>query len=212
MKVLLKQDVANLGYAGEVMNVADGYGRNYLIPQGLAVKATAGVLKDAANWRERAAARMAELRQEHEALANRIGGLRLSFIARAGERGKLYGSITSQDITDRLNKELGTEVDRRNIVGAPLRQIGEHQISVRLSRDYQPLITVDIHPEAPVGRMAAAKAKVQPAAEAELLDEPAAMDEAAAEPEVVDELYVAAAEDLDEEWEELVDEEAEETA
>lgn len=147
MKVLLKKDVDNLGYAGEVVNVADGYGRNYLVPRDLAVKATPSVLKEAAAWRERAASRMAEMRKEHRALAERITEAHLVFTARAGETGKLYGSITTNDIVEELNKELGTELDRRTVVGEPLRQLGEHMVSVRLSRDFQPQVKVIIHPE-----------------------------------------------------------------
>lgn len=147
MKVLLKEDVSNLGYAGEVMDVADGYGRNYLIPQGMAVKATPGVLSAAKTWRDRAKVRLAELRKEHEALSERITQTHLVFHARAGESGKLYGSVTTNDVVDALNKELGTSVDRRAVVGEPLRQLGEHQVTVRLSRDYQPQVVVHIHPE-----------------------------------------------------------------
>ena len=147
MKVLLKEDVSNLGYAGEVMDVADGYGRNYLIPQGMAVKATPGVLAGAQAWRERAKVRLAEVRKEHEVLSNRIGGTKLVFTAKAGETGKLYGSITTNDIVDQLNKMLGTSIDRRSIIGEPLRQLGEHHVTVRLSRDYQPQVVVNIHPE-----------------------------------------------------------------
>jgi large subunit ribosomal protein L9 len=147
MKVLLKEDVSNLGYAGEVMDVADGYGRNFLIPQGMAVKATPGVLTAAKTWRERAKVRLSELRKEHEALAERISEARLNFHAKAGESGKLYGSVTTNEIVDTLNAELGTSIDRRSVVGEPLRQLGEHQVTVRLSRDYQPQIMVYIHPE-----------------------------------------------------------------
>lgn len=146
MKVLLKEDVDNLGYTGEVLQVADGYGRNFLIPRGMAVKASPGVLKQAHSWRERAAVRLAELRREHEALALRINDTNLNFYARAGETGKLYGSITTADITDQLNETLGTDVDRRIVMGGPLRQLGEHRVTVRLSRDYQPHVVVQIHP------------------------------------------------------------------
>jgi large subunit ribosomal protein L9 len=146
MKVLLKEDVDNLGYTGEVLKVADGYGRNYLIPRGLAVMATPGVLKQAQSWRERAAIRLTELRREHEALARKINDTHLNFFARAGETGKLYGSVTTADITDQLNETLGTDVDRRLVLGGSLRQLGEHRVTVRLSRDYQPQILVNIHP------------------------------------------------------------------
>jgi len=146
MKVLLKEDIDNLGYAGEVMSVADGYGRNFLIPQGKAVKATPSVLKQANVWRERAAVRMVELKKEHEALAARIAEVNLEFTARAGETGKLYGSVTTADIVEQLNDSLGTEeIDRRSVIGDPLRQLGEHKVTIRLSRDYQPQLTVNIN-------------------------------------------------------------------
>ena len=150
MKVLLKEDVSNLGYAGEVMDVANGYGRNYLIPQGMAIKATPGALSSAKAWRERAKIRLTELRKEHEALSTRISEVNLIFYAKAGETGKLYGSVTTNDVVDALNAELGTSVDRRSIVGEPLRQLGDHQVTVRLSRDYQPQVMVTIHPEGEV--------------------------------------------------------------
>jgi large subunit ribosomal protein L9 len=147
MKVLLREDVDNLGYAGEVANVADGYGRNYLIPRGMAVKATSSVLKDAQSWRDRAAARVEELRKEHELLAERIREARLEFFAKAGEMGKLYGSVTTMDITEQLNETLGTDIDRRIVGTGPLRQLGEHKVTVRLSHENQPQVTVVINLE-----------------------------------------------------------------
>ena len=146
MKVLLKNDVHNLGYAGEVLDVANGYGRNYLIPKGLAVKATGSVLREAEAWRERAAVRVSEIRQEHEVLAGQINEARLIFYARAGETGKLYGSVTTADIASKLNEELGTDIDRRLISSAALRQLGEHKVTIKLGRDFHPQITVNVHP------------------------------------------------------------------
>ena len=184
MKVLLKEDVSNLGYAGEVMEVANGYGRNYLIPQGLAVKATAGELAAAKAWRERAKVRLAELRKEHEALSEKISQARLNFYAKAGETGKLYGSVTTNDIVDALNEELGTNVDRRSIVGEPLRQLGEHQVTVRLSRDYQPQIMVSIHPE---GELEEEEVEVEEEVEAVVEETPEAEVDSDVEAEVVEE-------------------------
>ncbi len=147
MKVLLKEDVDNLGYAGEVYDVADGYGRNYLIPQGMAVKASPNVMKQAEAWRKKAEARRAELRAEHEELSARIEETKLVFTARAGDTGKLYGSITTSQVTDALNETLGTDIDRRKVGIEPLRQLGEHQVIVRLSADFQPHVTVRIESE-----------------------------------------------------------------
>ncbi len=122
----------------------------------MAVKATPGVLSAAKAWRDRAKVRLNELRKEHEALSERISDVKLVFYARAGETGKLYGSVTTNDIVDSLNKTLGTSIDRRNVVGEPLRQLGEHHVTVHLSRDYHPQVTVRIHPEGtePVARTA----------------------------------------------------------
>lgn len=148
MKVLLKQDVDNIGLAGEVHKVSNGYGRNFLLPQGMAVIASPGMLKQADGWRRKAEAHREELRQEYQALATRIENVRLTFTARAGETGKLYGSVTTSQIADALNEELGTEVDRRKVGVEPLRQLGEHKVVVRLSGDYQPEVIVVIENEA----------------------------------------------------------------
>lgn len=180
MKVLLKEDVDNLGYKGEVMDVADGYGRNYLIPRGLAVKATSGALNEARAWRERAAARMAELQREHESLSARISETILNFTARAGETGKLYGSITTADVVDQLNETLGTEIDRRTLAGQPLRQLGDHMVTVRLSRDYAPQLRVVIHPFEEE-EVASEGEDAEVADAAEETEAPAAAEEAAGE-------------------------------
>ncbi len=147
MKVLLKKDVDTLGYAGEVFTVADGYGRNYLLPQGLAVKATPNEMKKAEAWRKQADTRREELRAEHEKLAERIVEVTLTFEARAGDSGKLYGSITTSQIADDLNELLGTEIDRRKVGNEPLRQLGAHKVVVRLSGEHQPEMTVVVNPE-----------------------------------------------------------------
>ena len=147
MKVLLKEDVENLGYAGEVHKVADGFGRNYLLPNGMAVMASPGMMKQAEVWRKKAEARRAEQRAEFEALSASIQAVRLSFTARAGSNGKLYGSITTAQIADALNEELSTEIDRRKVGVEPLRQLGEHDVVVRLSGEFQPTFTVVIESE-----------------------------------------------------------------
>lgn len=169
MKVLLKEDVDNLGYAGEVHTVADGYGRNFLLPKGMAVKATPDVMKQAEAWRKRAEARRAELRAEHDLLAEKIRAVTITFTARAGENGKLYGSITTAQIADKLNEQLGTEIDRRKVGSEPLRQLGEHRLQVRLSGDHHPEFIVLVQQEgAPA---AAATAAAEPVIAAETVDE-----------------------------------------
>lgn len=147
MKVLLKEDVENLGLAGEVYDVANGYGRNYLVPKGFAVKASPGVMNQAELWRKKAEARRAEIRAEYEALAEKIMEVTLNYTARASETGKLFGSVTTAQITDDLNAELGTEIDRRKVGVESLRQLGEHKVVVRLNADIQPELTVIIEGE-----------------------------------------------------------------
>jgi large subunit ribosomal protein L9 len=162
MKVLLKEDVDNLGYAGEVHTVADGFGRNFLLPNGLAVKATPDVMKQAESWRKHAENRRAELRAEHDLLSDKIRTVTLTFTSRAGDTGKLYGSITTAQIADKLNEALGTDIDRRKVGNEPLRQLGEHQVVVRLSADHHPEFTVIVAPEGglPVQPAAAVEAPV----------------------------------------------------
>lgn len=175
MKVLLKEDVDNLGYAGEVHAVADGFGRNYLLPKGMAVKATPAEMKQAEAWRKRAEARRNELRAEHDQLSDKIRAVTLKFHARAGEGGKLYGSITTAQIADELNRMLGTDLDRRKVGGDAIRTLGEHSIVVRLGADHHPQFMVLVEPE---GGPAPAK-KAAPVAAVEVVDEVEAIEELA---------------------------------
>jgi len=138
MKVLLIKDVYKLGHAGDVKKVASGYGRNYLLPQGLAVLATPGALKEADRIRETAAQQRAILNQEMSGIAEVLSNTVLLFNAKAGETGKLYGSITSQMIVDGIKAKSGVEVDRRDIESDPIRSLGEHMIKVRLTVDLTP--------------------------------------------------------------------------
>lgn len=147
MKVLLIKDVYKLGRAGDVKKVADGYGRNYLIPQGMAVLATEGALKQAERIRQKAAETRSLLNQEMAVVAEALGKLHLSFGARAGETGKLYGSITSQDVADQIFKKTGFSVKRQQIDMQPLRTLGEHIIRVRLTMDLIPELKVIVYRE-----------------------------------------------------------------
>lgn len=148
MKVLLVQDVANVGSAGEVKEVAGGYGRNYLIPKGLAVLATRGQVKQA---EERLAAqrkRDEAARRDTEALAARINGQTLRFTARVGELDRLYGSVTNADVAEKLQQVLGIEVDRRRIdLDEPIRRIGIYPVKIRLAQGIEPMINVIVEGE-----------------------------------------------------------------
>jgi large subunit ribosomal protein L9 len=162
MKVLLLEDVDNLGLAGHVVTVADGYGRNYLIPRGLAKVASKGALKQADQVRKAGERKRARQLADAQDLARRIEGLTLIFQARAGEKGKLYGSITTADMAHGLERELGQEFDRRKIISDPLRQIGEHSVQIRLMTDVSASLKVVIEPEG--GQVeVAAESEVEPA-------------------------------------------------
>lgn len=164
MKVLLIKDVYKLGRAGDVKRVADGYGRNFLIPQSLAVLATPGALKQVDHIRTQASAKRTELNSELGGLAEQLKGLVIPFASKAGETGKLYGSITSQMIADAINEKIGSTIDRRNIEVQPIRTLGEHKAHVRLTIDLTPEIMILVHKEGEVPNLPATQAPVQPAA------------------------------------------------
>lgn len=147
MKVLLLEDVYNLGRAGEVKKVANGYGRNYLIPQGLAVLATPGALAQAQHIQEEADLRRSILNKEMSVVADKLEGVRLEFPARAGETGKLYGSITTQMISESLSDKLGVEINKRQIDSQPLRLLGMHKVKVRLTIDLIPEFDIVVYRE-----------------------------------------------------------------
>ena len=143
MKVLLTQDVEKLGHAGDVKEVSGGYGRNYLLPKGLAVLATKGQVKQAEERLASQQKRLQAARKDAEALAARITGQTLRFIARVGELDRLYGSITSADIAEKLKAQTGVEVDRRRIdLDEPIKRIGIYPIKVQLVAGLEPLINV----------------------------------------------------------------------
>lgn len=147
MKVLLIKDVYKLGRAGDVKKVADGYGRNFLIPQGLAVLATAGAVAQADKIRSQADEKRAVLNNELSGVAEILSGLVLAFPVKAGETGKLYGSITPAMIADAIKAQSEVEVNRRQLDFEPIRNLGKHMIRVRLTIDLIPEITVIVHRE-----------------------------------------------------------------
>ncbi|OJX46139.1 MAG: 50S ribosomal protein L9 [Chloroflexi bacterium 44-23] len=159
MKVLLLKDVYKLGRAGDVKKVADGYGRNYLIPQGFALLATPGAMKQADQIRKNAIERRAVLNNELSGVSQAIEGLVLTFASKAGETGKLYGSITNQMIADAINEKVATTIDRRQIEIQPIRNLGEHKALVRLTVDLVPAITVIVHREGEVVKFAKTETK-----------------------------------------------------
>lgn len=161
MKVLLLKDVYKLGRAGDVKRVADGYGRNFLLPQGLAVLATSGALKQAENIRTEAAENRAVLNKEMSGVASKLVNVVLTFPAKAGETGKLYGSITPQMIVEAIQKKAGVEVSRRQLDSEPIRTLGEHTVHVRLTMDLVPEVTVIVHREGEAPALLEAQAKAE---------------------------------------------------
>jgi large subunit ribosomal protein L9 len=147
MRVLLLKDVYKLGRAGDVKKVADGYGRNYLFPKGLAVLATPGAVTQADKIRSAAETQRSKLNQELGGVAEKIGGLTLVFPAKAGETGKLYGSITTAVLAEALQRESGFAVDKRQIDCEPIRTLGVHPARLRLTIDLVPTFSVVVHRE-----------------------------------------------------------------
>jgi len=135
MKVILKEDVPNLGDIGEVVTVASGYARNYLIPRNLAVEASTRNIKYFEHLKRAMAARVEKARKEKQSLAEKIGAVTLTFTARAGEDGKLFGSITSMDVQKKLQEE-GIDIDRKRIIiPDPIKRVGEYTVQVKLHSD-----------------------------------------------------------------------------
>lgn len=147
MKVLLIKDVYKLGRAGEVKKVADGYGRNYLLPQGLAVLATTGALRQAEKIGAQAEIRRTALNSELKELADRINGVTLTFSAKAGETGKLYGSITTADVATAIQEKTRYEIKKQQIDMQPIRNLGEFTAHVRLTMDLVPEVKITVHRE-----------------------------------------------------------------
>lgn len=148
MRIILKQDVPELGQEGDVEEVADGYARNYLIPQGMAVKATEGALKDLRHRQVVQARKQERMKKRSERLARRLTAHTLTFEVKTGTTGRLYGSVTDADIAKALEEEVGEEFDRRDIpLSEPIRKVGEHFVPVRLMPEVEPQIKVLVKPE-----------------------------------------------------------------
>jgi len=145
MEVILLKDVERVGRAGEVRDVAPGYARNYLIPQGLATRVTIGTLKQMQQQRQAEARREEELEAEAREFAAELEGVTLTLSAKTGEKDRLYGSITSGDIAVALEREIGKSVDRRKIgLEEPIRELGTYSVPFKLLSDLAPTITVDV--------------------------------------------------------------------
>jgi large subunit ribosomal protein L9 len=147
MRILLRADVDNLGKKGDLVDVADGYARNFLVPRGLALKANPGMQKQADAMRRNRDARDRHEREAAQALAAQFEGRTITIKARAGAEGKLFGSVTAVDIAEAVQKQTGAELDRRKItLDEPLKELGPADLPVRLHPDV--LATLHIEVEA----------------------------------------------------------------
>jgi large subunit ribosomal protein L9 len=133
MQLILKQDVPNLGRGGDVVKVKPGYGRNYLLPRGLALVATAKNMSELEHHRKALAARAAKLRKDAESLVERLGQLSLTLERKSGEQNKLFGSVTPKDLEDALRSQ-GLEIDRKKIqLEEPIKSLGHYTVAIKLA-------------------------------------------------------------------------------
>jgi large subunit ribosomal protein L9 len=146
MEVILREDVANLGRIGEVVRVKDGYARNYLLPRGLAVEANRRNLRILDHQRRLISAKLERERKEGEALAQRLASVAITVAARAGEDGRLFGSVTNLDL-ERLLAERGLAIERRRILlEEPIKALGNYTVPIQVARDLQTAISVTVEP------------------------------------------------------------------
>jgi len=148
MEVILKEDVPKLGHRGEVVKVAEGYGRNYLLPRKLAIEATQGNKAVVEQMKQSAVRRSAVEKSDAESLAKQLEAVSLTFERKAGEKDHLFGSVTSSDLAEALEKK-GFNIDRRKIqLPEPLKSLGDFEVPIKLHRDVATKIKVSIHKEA----------------------------------------------------------------
>jgi large subunit ribosomal protein L9 len=145
MRIVLRDDVEKLGKKGDLVDVADGYARNYLVPRGLAMKATRGVVAQAESMRRNRESREVRDRQAAEALVPQLAAKRIEVKARAGEGGKLFGSVTTTDIVAAIAEQTGVTLDRRDVtLDEPIRELGSVEVSVKLDAGVEATVGVDV--------------------------------------------------------------------
>lgn len=147
MKLILIADVDKLGTKGEIVDVSDGYARNFLLPRSKAVKATEGAVQQAESLRKAREEAERQAKEEAERIATQLVGTRVVLAARAGDEGRLYGSIGVTDVVEGIRKFTGVEVDRKTVdLPEPIREIGLHDVQIRLHDEVQFPITLDVIP------------------------------------------------------------------
>ena len=144
MKIVLRADVANLGNKGDLVEVAPGYARNYLVPKGLAMAASAGVTKQAEAMRRSRQVRDRREKEGAEATARQLAAKRIEIKARSGEGGRLFGSVTSADIAEAVEAQTGIKLDRRKLSVEPIKSLGTHEVPVRLHGEVEVPLTIEV--------------------------------------------------------------------
>ena len=145
MKIILQKPVEKLGDPGDVVEVADGYARNYLIPRAMAVRAHKGAVVHAQNLKRAHASRMSQQKAEFEAIAATLIARQVSIAARAGEEGRLFGSVTAADIAEAIVAQTGIDVDRKDVhLDEPIRSLGTHEVRVHLFPEVDPVLTLEV--------------------------------------------------------------------
>lgn len=145
MKIILADDVDNLGTKGDVVSVADGYARNYLVPKGLALMASKGALKQAEQMRRAREEREQKVKEEAAGRVSKLGATSVYISARAGEGGRLFGSVTKTDVARAILEQLGEDVDRHVIrLDDPIRTLGSHSVEIHLHEEVNALVTVEV--------------------------------------------------------------------
>jgi large subunit ribosomal protein L9 len=147
MKLILRSDLDGLGKRGDIVDVADGYGRNYLLPRGLALKASPGAVEQAARMRRARDLRDAAAREAAQSIATTLVPKIITIPAKAGNEGKLFGSVTVADVVDAVREQTGIELERRQLTADPMRSVGQHTVMAKLHADVAFPITVEIVPE-----------------------------------------------------------------
>ena len=145
MKIILRSDVTDVGKKGDIVDVADGFARNYLVPKGFALRATSGNIEQAAAMRRSRDLRDAKDRGAAEEIAQKLVPKIITVKAKSGAEGKLFGSVTSADVAAAVQDQTGVEVDRRKLhLDEPIKSLGTHQVPTRLHPDVEFAITVEV--------------------------------------------------------------------
>ncbi|MDI9484851.1 MAG: 50S ribosomal protein L9 [Lawsonella sp.] len=148
MKVILQADVKKIGKKGDVVEVAEGYGRNYLIPRGLAVEASAGNLRHVAEVKKAEAVKADRELKEAERIGSALRDKAVQVPAKVGDGGRLFGSVTAQEIAEQLRKQFSVEIDKRKVdVKEPIKTLGSHQVTVRVHPKVHVNVTVEVIPQ-----------------------------------------------------------------